>query len=244
MLKIYELERQLLLELSTPRLNFTHERHVGVSNKSEAAPFPAAAAAGGGGVPKSSPVPLLQRNISDSDESFGLQLIIRRQRYDSCPSTAEQRDCFNSGKSYVRFCVDGPMTQLNDLKIQFQMKLPSGQVQGSAMKPKMNPERLDIVEYTFEKKKKEKGYGRVYGCIPEIDNHNLQLLLEPENYVSSADAMACPFSEVSLEVGAPPPRCKNSHSSGSLVSLRGNCGQQRAEVHRAAQESEPAPVTI
>ena len=157
---------------------------------------------------------------------FGLQLIIRRQRYDSCPSVSEQKEWFKSGKSYGRFCIDGPLALLsNAAKVTFKVVAPNARQQcadaassplspteaqqqshhhhvththphnptvsfGSDMEVELNPEPLDL----------KRGSGRIYGCIPEIQSHNLKLLFEPE-YKFETSGSIYPFFEVVLEVG-------------------------------------------
>jgi len=230
--RISELERQLLLELSTPRLSFvpriaTRELGGEVSGGGTSSIGQGRSrdtgAGGGAGVPKRGEgqravavagvgIPthhFIQKvetaPVSPDDSStsslFGLQLIIRRQRFDSCPSVSEQVDCVNLGKSYVRFCVDGPLEDLSssaqEIKISFKMASPNGTVDACNMNAELNYEPLDIVELKTNWKK---GSGRVYGRIKDIDSRNLRLLFEPE-YTFDGEVSVYPFLEVCLELG-------------------------------------------
>jgi hypothetical protein len=165
-----------------------------------------AAAVAGVGIPTHDLIQKVETAAVSPDDGstsslFGLQLIIRRQRFDSCPSVSEQVDCVNMGKSYVRFCVDGPLEDLSsnsqEIKISFKIASPNGTVDACNMNAELNSEPLDIVELKTNWKK---GSGRVYGRIKDIESRNLRLLFEPE-YTFDGEVSVYPFLEVCLEVG-------------------------------------------
>lgn len=157
---------------------------------------------------------------------FGLQLIIRRQRYDSCPSVSEQKEWFKSGKSYGRFCIDGPLAMLkNTEKVTFKVIAPNArQLCTDAASSLLSPTEAQqqphhqratpthrhnptssfsseiAVELNLEPVDLKRGSGRIYGCIPEIQSHHLQLLFEPEYNLETCGS-SYPFFEVVLEVG-------------------------------------------
>ena len=236
--RICELERLLLLELSTSRLSFIHEQHFSSGITSDAAFLTASAVARGehesfnvASPPRSS----MFAGDGSTSSNFGLQLIIRRQRYDSCPSVSEQQDCIKSGKSYVRFCIDGPLMQFSDgVQVTLKMKLPNGKDLGIDMEAEMNVKSLDIVEFKLDQKKKERGYGRVYGCIPEIDNYILLMLFDPEYNFDPRhiEESGYPFLEVSLQVGSPRKTLKAHVHSFHFKEFVDACVLKCIELHK------------
>lgn len=128
---------------------------------------------------------------------FGIQLIIRRQRYDSFPSVSEQQDSFNDGKSYIRFCIDGPHEELaRGVQVTFAI---SASVKSYDMHAIMN----SGPEYPLEEfKGRKKGNSRVYGRVPDIHNHNMRLLFEPQyKFDGEQPCGRYPFMEITIAVG-------------------------------------------